>query len=61
MRQLLKSTGYKKEQEYRRHVTMTTQVDGREEKLDIDIITSYYHFMLDFFKRIETMIIGVKE
>ena len=60
-RKLTRTQNPKKEQEYRRHVTMKTIVDGKEEVLDIDSITGYYHFMLEFFKRIETLIIGNKE
>lgn len=60
-RKLVRTINPKREQEYRRHVTMRTIIDGREETLDIDAITGYYHFMLEFFKRLETMIIGTKE
>lgn len=37
-----------REQEYRRHVTMRTVIDGREEIVNIDIITNYYHMQKEF-------------
>ncbi len=37
-----------REQEYRRHVTMRTIIDGREEIVNIDIITQYYHMQKSF-------------
>ncbi|MFT4311257.1 MAG: hypothetical protein ACMXX7_01375 [Candidatus Woesearchaeota archaeon] len=45
-----------KEQEYRRHVAMKSIVDGREEIVNIDIITQYYHFQLEFFKKINVLL-----
>ena len=33
---------YDKEQEYRRHVTMIVQIEGKEHRVNIDIITDYY-------------------
>ena len=45
-----------KEQEYRRHVTMKAIIDGREEIVNIDIITQYYHFQLEFFKKINILL-----
>ena len=40
---------YDKEQEYRRHVAIMTQIDGREEIVNIDIITQYYEFQKQFY------------
>lgn len=37
-----------REQEYRRHVTMRTIIDGREEIVNIDVITQYYHMQKEF-------------
>lgn len=37
-----------REQEYRRHVAMRTIIDGREEIVNIDIITQYYHMQKEF-------------
>ena len=37
-----------REQEYRRHVTMRTMIDGREEIVNIDIITDYYNLAKNF-------------
>lgn len=55
IRKLHKSQNPQREQEYRRHVTMKTIVDNREEIVDIDIITNYYHFQREFFKRVESI------
>lgn len=41
---------YEKEQEYRRHVAMISTVDGREEIVNIDVITQYYEFQRQFFR-----------
>jgi len=60
LRKLHRTTNTNKEQEYRRHVTMRTTIDGHEEIVNIDIITNYYHFMLEFFRRIE-LILNPKE
>lgn len=56
LRKLHRSPNPEKVQEYRRHVTMKTMIDGNEEIVNIDIITNYYHFMLEFFKRVESII-----
>lgn len=55
LRKLHKAQNPEKEQEYRRHVAMKTFIDGREEVVNIDIITSYYHFQMEFMKSIESM------
>ncbi|MBN1792537.1 hypothetical protein JW826_02535 [Candidatus Woesearchaeota archaeon] len=52
MRKVVK-TNPKKEQEFRRHVTLRTQIDGKEVTADIDIVTEYYHQMKEFFEWIE--------
>ena len=61
IRKLHKAPNPQKEQEYRRHVTMRTMIDGREELVNIDIITNYYHFQMEFFKRIESLINAEEE
>ena len=43
---------YEKEQEYRRHVTLISTIDGREEIINIDVITQYYEFQKQFFRYI---------
>lgn len=45
-----------KEQEFRRGVTMRTFIDGREEIVNIDIITQYYEFQREFFRFVTTML-----
>lgn len=42
--------------EYRRHVTLITFIDGKEEIINIDIITKYYHFQKEFLQYLEQMI-----
>lgn len=56
IRKLHKAQSPEKEQEYRRHVTMRTMIDGREEIVNIDIITQYYHFQREFYKRVQSLI-----
>jgi hypothetical protein len=58
LRKLHRSPNPQREQEYRRHVTMRTHIDGREELVNIDIITNYYLFQLEFFKKITKLIKG---
>lgn len=58
LRKLYRSPNPEREQEYRRHVTMRTHIDGREEIVNIDIITNYYLFQLEFFKRVVRIIKG---
>ncbi len=58
LRKLAKSTVLTKEQEYRRHVTMRTMIDGKEEILDIDNMTERYHMQMDFYHRVRKIIMG---
>ena len=37
-----------REQEFRRHVAMRTIIDGREEIVNIDVATEYYHRQREF-------------
>lgn len=41
-----------REQEFRRHVTMRTIVEGREEIVNIDIATEYYHMQREFLNHL---------
>jgi hypothetical protein len=43
-----------REQEFRRHVAMRTVIDGREEVVNIDIITQYASVQKDFLKWVYT-------
>ena len=52
LRKLLRSKNVERENEYRRHVTMKTIIDGREEIVNIDIITNYYLFLREFMDHI---------
>ncbi len=56
LRKLLRAKNIERENEYRRHVTMKTIIDGREEIVNIDIITNYYLFQRDFLKKVEKML-----
>lgn len=58
MRKLARTINPYKEQEFRRHVMMKTIIDGKEQILNIDIITEYYHYMLDFYKKVEKIILN---
>lgn len=48
LRKLLRAKAIDRENEYRRHVTMKTIIEGREEIVNIDIITNYYLFQREF-------------
>lgn len=54
----LKNVSYDKSDEYRRHVAMTTEVDGRPVKIDIDSISEYYKKIQNFIKFVEELIYG---
>lgn len=47
-----------RENEYRRHVTLRTFIEGREEIVNIDIATQYYHFQRKFFEAMEKRVLG---
>lgn len=61
LRKLHRAQNPEKEQEYRRHVAMKTIVDGKEEIVNIDIITNYYLFQLDFYRVMEAELLGKQE
>jgi len=61
LRKIFKAKIHEKTQEYRRHVTMKVMVDGREEIINIDIITQYYFFQNDLFNKIKNMIIPLED
>ncbi|MGE0793129.1 MAG: hypothetical protein AB7V77_03055 [Candidatus Woesearchaeota archaeon] len=44
------------EQEYRRHVAVLTTIEGREEIINIDIMTQYFEFQREFFKFVVDML-----
>jgi hypothetical protein len=44
------------QEEYRRHVAIITILDGREEMVNIDIVTQYYEFETNFFKFVVNML-----
>lgn len=55
LRKLLRAKNIEREQEYRRHVTMKTIIDGREEIVNIDIITNYYLFQREFLDHLHKL------
>lgn len=58
LRKLLRARQISRENEYRRHVTMKTVIDGREEIVTIDIITNYYLFQREFIMHVRGIIEG---
>ncbi len=52
LKAMLKST-YTKENEYRRHVAMRAIVAGREEIININIISQYYEYLTSFFHLVD--------
>ena len=52
----LKNVEYKKSDEYRRHVAITSEVDGKVIIIDIDSISDYYKKIQNFIKYIEELI-----
>jgi len=52
----LKNAECEKSNEYRRHVTMTSEIDGKTINVDIDIITDYYKKIQNFIKYVEELI-----
>ncbi|MFH1071935.1 MAG: hypothetical protein V1743_00735 [Nanoarchaeota archaeon] len=55
LRSILKSS-YAKQNEFRRHVTMIAYVNGKQELINIDIITQYYHFQREFLTYVENLL-----
>ena len=49
-------TNPKKEQEFRRHVTLRTVVDNKEVTVDIDKATEFYNMLKEFYDWIEQKI-----
>lgn len=56
LRRIKRSKTYEKDEEYRRHVSLRTVIDGREEVLNIDIITKYYAFQKEFFQKVKDIL-----
>jgi len=54
LKAMLKSN-YTKENEYRRHVTMKAIVAGREEIININIISQYYEYLTSFFHFVDNL------
>ncbi|HIH24474.1 TPA: hypothetical protein HA251_05550 [Candidatus Woesearchaeota archaeon] len=58
LRKLLRAKSVDRENEYRRHVTMKTVIEGREEIVNIDIITNYCLYQREFFSHVRGIIEG---
>jgi len=54
LKAMLKSN-YTRENEYRRHVTMKAIVAGREEIININIISQYYEYLTSFFHFVDNL------
>ncbi|MGV8140884.1 MAG: hypothetical protein ACP5NW_00420 [Candidatus Woesearchaeota archaeon] len=57
LKAMLKSN-YTRENEYRRHVAMRAIVAGREEIININIISQYYEYLTSFFHLIDNITKG---
>jgi hypothetical protein len=57
LKAMLKST-YTRENEYRRHVAMRAIVAGREEIININIISQYYEYLTSFFHMVDNLTRG---
>ena len=57
-RKLLRAKNVERENEYRRHVTMKTVVEGREEIVNIDIITNYFLYQREFLNHVRNIVEG---
>jgi hypothetical protein len=58
LKAMLKSN-HTKENEYRRHVAMRAIVAGREEIININIISQYYEYLTSFFHMVDNLNRGV--
>jgi len=54
LKAMLKSN-YSKENEYRRHVAMRAIIAGREEIININIVSQYYEFLTSFFHLVDNL------
>jgi hypothetical protein len=57
LKAMLKTT-YGRENEYRRHVAMRAIVAGREEIININIISQYYEYLTSFFHMVDNLTKG---
>jgi hypothetical protein len=54
----LEKADYRGEQEYRRHVAMIVEIEGKESRLDIDSVTDHYKKVKDQVEFIESIVKG---
>ncbi|MFH1648939.1 MAG: hypothetical protein ABIA93_00110 [Candidatus Woesearchaeota archaeon] len=55
IRKIVKSN-VQKENEYRRHVALITYIAGRQEIVNIDIITEYFAYVQEFAEHVEKLL-----
>ena len=56
LRKIFRAPNKQREEEYRRHVALITTVEGREEIINIDVITQYLEFQKQFYGFIVNML-----
>jgi hypothetical protein len=61
LRKVDKIEKYQASREFRKHVTMTLELDGEEVKVDIEKIYEYYNLLQEYNDYVNKMIIGEKE
>tara|TARA_Y100000310_G_scaffold343958_1_gene454160 strand:- start:14532 stop:15005 length:474 start_codon:yes stop_codon:yes gene_type:complete len=61
LRKIDKVEEYQSSREFRRHVTMTSEIDGKEVKVDIDAIYECYNGLQEFNEYVKKMIEGEEE
>jgi hypothetical protein len=55
LRKLMRAP-YTKKEEYRRHVAMLSDVDGKTMEINIDLLTEYFNKTLDLMKLVQSLI-----
>lgn len=60
LRRIDKAT-FERAQEYRRHVTMTANLEDQKIEITIDIITDYFAKTKEFFHKIEKQVLGQEQ
>jgi uncharacterized alkaline shock family protein YloU len=52
---------FKRSQEFRRHVTMTADVDKQDIDINIDIITDYFEKIKEFTIAVEKLVLEIPQ
>jgi len=61
LRKILNAKTYTKKEEFRRHVTMTVEVNGETIGVDIDLLKEYYEISKQFTDFVEVMVEGKRK